>query len=120
MARAIEIVGLSERVMQQMAEAGELPGAIKIRGVWTFDEQRLFEYLADLEKQQCETRRTVAGERSRPARTRTGAARGTRKPYGRGSKSRASPSAGRSDYDGLYDQAISKLLAIGSKPGART
>lgn len=29
MARACAIVGLDERVMQQMAEAGEVPGAIK-------------------------------------------------------------------------------------------
>src|SRR5262249_58554310 len=41
MARARAIVGLDERVMQLMAEAGEIPGAIKIRGVWTFDETRL-------------------------------------------------------------------------------
>src|SRR5581483_10614507 len=115
MARAIEILGLAVRRVQQKAERGELPGAIKIDGLWTFDEGKLFALLADLEQQQCATREAVKAERqrgprkSRPSRTRTGAVPGTRKPSGRVSSSAASPSAGPCESDGPYDRAISML-----------
>jgi hypothetical protein len=122
--RAVEIVGHSKRVIQQMAEAGEFDEfdegvAIKIRGVWTFDEAKLLAFVARKGQQQCENRKAIAAARSRRFPTRTGAVRGTRKPSGPVLKSNASPSAGRSDYDGLYERAISKLLAHASKQNAK-
>jgi hypothetical protein len=105
MARARAIVGLDERVMQQMAEAGEIPSAIKIRGVWTFDEAKLRIWLAELEKQQCESRTKAAA--AKPRRIRNGTA--TRSMAASGS--RASSGAGR------YEQAMSNLLA---QPSRRT
>jgi hypothetical protein len=103
MARARAIVGLDERVMQQMAEKGEIPGAIKIRGVWTFDEAKLRIWLADLEKQQCESRRKVAA--AKPHRTRSGTA----------TRSMAASGSRASSGDGRYEQAMSSLLAQPSR-----
>ena len=56
MAGACAIVGLDERVMQQMAEDGEIPAPSRFAAVWTFDEAKLRIWLADLERQQCRER----------------------------------------------------------------
>ena len=107
MARARAIVGLDERVMQLMAEAGEIPGAIKIRGVWTFDETRLRNWVAELEAEQCESRKRAAA--ARPRRTRNGVA--TRSTVVSGSRANSS--------DGRYEQAMSSLLAKSSRRTSR-
>ena len=107
MARARAIVGLSTRVMQQMAEAGEIPSAIKIRHRWTFIETEVCAWLKKLEDDQCQARKVPDGASIR--RTPNGAA--TR--YGGASGSRASSGAGR------YEQAMSNLLAPASRKTSR-
>jgi len=107
MARACAIVGLDARVMQQMAEAGEIPGTIKIRGAWTFDLAKLRTWLADLEKQQCESRKKAAA--AKPRRIRNGTA--TRSMGASGS--RAGSGAGR------YEQAMLSLLGQTSRRTSR-
>ena len=107
MARARAVVGLETRVMQRMAEAGEIPGAIKIGGAWTFDEARLRNFLAELEAQQWETRKRADAARHR--RIRNGmATRSTGVSVSRGSLS-----------DGRYEQAMSTLLAKSSPRTSR-
>jgi hypothetical protein len=119
MAPACGITGLSVRVMQQKAERGEIPGAVK-DGVWTFNEAKLRTWMKDREEQQCGT---IQGEspapESRPCPTPIGVANLPTKSYGRASNSRASRSAGRSDYDTLFEQAMSKLRGAGSRRAAR-
>lgn len=118
MARVVDILGLSDRRVQQKAERGELPGAIKIDGLWTFDEAKLLAWLDDLERQQCETRKAVA-HAGRRSPTHIGEAHRAKKRSGHASKSKASPSVGPSDYGTHYDQAISTLRALGLKRVAR-
>ena len=38
MGRAVEIIGLPSRTVQEMACAGKIPGAVKFGRSWTFDE----------------------------------------------------------------------------------
>ena len=38
---AARIIGVSARTVQDMAQNGELPGAVKVRRRWTFDLQKL-------------------------------------------------------------------------------
>jgi hypothetical protein len=129
--RAVEILGLDDRRVQQKAERGQLPGAIKIDGQWTFSETKLFAYLDDLEREQCATRQALATEQNRNAprarsgaararfRTPTGAASRPMRPSTPASKSRESPSAGLSDSGDRFDQAISMLRDRASKRAAK-
>jgi|GEM_PF-4375494 len=116
MAAALPIIGKGRRVAQQMAEAGEIPGAIKIRGEWTFDLGKLRAWLRELENEQCQTRKVVAGasprERLRPTPNGSGAPRTA----GRSKVASASPDDSAA---GRYERAMSKLLAIGSKKTSR-
>jgi hypothetical protein len=102
MTRARAIVGLEPRVMQRMAKAGEIPGAIKIRGVWTFDEARLRNWLAELEALQCKSRKRADAAKHRRILNGT-ATRSTGVSVSMASKS-----------DGRYEQAMSTLLAKSS------
>jgi predicted DNA-binding transcriptional regulator AlpA len=100
MAECMRIVGKSIRVMQQMAESGEIPSAVKIRGEWTFHEASVRAWMADLERQQCQNQKRAAGaERPRPTPT------GVMAPSGAARKS-----AVRS-VDGAYERMMSKLGA---------
>jgi hypothetical protein len=120
-AEACRITGLSSRRMQQKAERREIPGAAKFDGIWTFNEARLRAWVADREKDQCATTLDAAPEpESRPSPTPTGAVLPATKSFGRASSSRGSRSAGRSDLDTLFEQAMSKLRAAGSKRAARS
>jgi predicted DNA-binding transcriptional regulator AlpA len=103
MARARGIVGLSTRVMQQMAEAGEIPSAIKIRHRWTFIEAEVRAWLEKLETEQRLARKAGADVSTR--RIPSGAAT----PYGGASASRGRSGAGR------YGQAMSTLLGNASR-----
>jgi hypothetical protein len=81
------IIGVSIRTVQDMAQNGELPGAVKVRRRWTFDLEKLREKMRRDERQQAEWR---SEQKHRPvvsgAAVRSGAALGLR----------ASSSAGRS------------------------
>lgn len=69
---AVTITGLSLRTVQALALRGEIPGAAKLGGSWTFDEAALRNWIKE---------RTQCPQDRRHLNTHTGA--GTR--YGRGS-----------------------------------
>lgn len=46
-ARAASILGIKSRTVQSMALRGELPGAAKIGGLWTFNENALRKWIED-------------------------------------------------------------------------
>lgn len=100
-AAALPLIGKGQRVVQQMCEAGEIPGVVKIRGRWTFNLLELIGWLKNLEEQQRATRKAAAGAKPRP--TPNGTA--TRSPAGRGS----------TEAGGRYERAMSKLYALGSR-----
>jgi hypothetical protein len=64
MAVAVEILGESARTIRNKAAAGEIPGAAKIFGTWTFDEALLHAFVAEKEREICRS-----GARPRPAVT---------------------------------------------------
>ena len=105
MARARGITGLTERRMQQKSERGEIPGAIKIDGLWTYDEAELRAWLKKLEQQQCAERKTAAGASPKRPGTPNGVVTSSTGASG----SRAPSGAGR------YERGMSALLALGSK-----
>lgn len=45
--KAASILGISSRAVQSMALRGELPGAAKIGGVWTFSETALRKWIEE-------------------------------------------------------------------------
>jgi hypothetical protein len=53
-ARAVSILGLEARTGRDMALRGEIPGAAKPRGIWTFDLALLEAYNADRERIACQ------------------------------------------------------------------
>jgi ribosomal protein S14 len=96
---AITILGLSRRIIQEMAQRGEIPGAAKFGRRWTFDVAKLRAMIADKEQETCQQ----SYERRRPVVT--GAA--TR--FGVVSASRAASSAGR------FTQTIRRLRGKDSR-----
>jgi predicted site-specific integrase-resolvase len=55
---AARIIGVSARTMQDMAQNGELPGAVKVRRRWTFDLQKLRDKMReDKRRQACQRNR---------------------------------------------------------------
>jgi hypothetical protein len=106
-ARACAIVGISERRLQQKAERGEIPGAVKIDGLWTFHEAKLRAWLDDLENKQCQSRKST--DAANPRKTPSGV---------EASFSDAKRSTDASG-GGRYEQAMSSLLAPASKKTLR-
>ncbi|WP_394031729.1 helix-turn-helix domain-containing protein [Xanthobacter autotrophicus] len=49
-AKAASILGIKSRTVQSMAMRGELPGAAKIGGLWTFDEAALRAWIREKEQ----------------------------------------------------------------------
>jgi hypothetical protein len=49
-ATAARILGVSQRSVQGLALRGELPGAARIGGVWTFDTERLTTFVKQRER----------------------------------------------------------------------
>lgn len=47
---AATILGVSQRTVQSMATAGELPGAARIGGTWTFDSEKLTAFVKQRER----------------------------------------------------------------------
>src|SRR5690606_19537578 len=88
--KAAEILGGNERTVQALALRGDLPGAVKIGGLWTFDEAALRNYIK--ERTQCPRDR-------KPLNTPTGEA----KSYGR-----ASPLQARNS-EKAWQQTLQKL-----------
>lgn len=116
MADALPLIGKSIRVAQQMAEAGEIPGAIKIRGEWTFSYAKLRAWLDDLERDQCQTRKAVAKADHRARLLATPNGSSAKRTAGRSKDASASAVA---SGDGAYEQAMSRLLSLGLKKTSR-
>ena len=51
-AAAARILGVSQRCAQQLALRGEIPGAARIGGIWTFDTNRLSAFVAQRDDRQ--------------------------------------------------------------------
>lgn len=49
-AAAARVLGVSRRTVQELALRGELPGAARIGGVWTFDAERLTSFVKERER----------------------------------------------------------------------
>jgi excisionase family DNA binding protein len=47
---AAAILGVSQRTVQSLAIVGELPGAARIGGTWTFDAEKLTAFLKQRER----------------------------------------------------------------------
>jgi excisionase family DNA binding protein len=47
---AAAILGVSQRTIQSLAIAGELPGAARIGGTWTFDAEKLTAFVKQRER----------------------------------------------------------------------
>ncbi|WP_165602053.1 helix-turn-helix domain-containing protein [Methylobacterium indicum] len=77
---ACQILGVSARTIQRLATAGQLPSAVKVGRVWTFDIQALRTWLREQEVKPCQRI-----ERRKPQRAATGGARS----YGLASPSEA-------------------------------
>ena len=96
---AVAILGLSGRMIQEMAQRGEIPGAAKFGRRWTFDVAKLRAMIADREQETWQR----SYERRRPvvtgAATRSGVV----------SASRAVSSAGR------FTQTIRRLRGKDSR-----
>lgn len=107
MREAVRLIGKEPRVVQQMAEAGEIDGALKQRGQWTFHLGRLLKQLEEQEKKQCASRQINVA--AKPRRIASGVAT----PSTGASRSMASSSAGR------YEQAMQTLLDHASKKTSR-
>jgi hypothetical protein len=76
-AAAARILGVSQRSVQELALRGELPGAARIGGVWTFDSERLSAFISQRERdaERCNIDVTRAARPpSRPTQARVNAA----------------------------------------------
>jgi hypothetical protein len=68
-ATAARILGVSRRSVQGLALRGELPGAARIGGVWTFDAERLATFI---KQRECDAERSsTSGPASSPPRLPT-------------------------------------------------
>jgi hypothetical protein len=52
-------LGVEPRTIRDMAVAGEIPGAAKFRGVWSFDIALLDSFVSDKERETCQNSLTV-------------------------------------------------------------
>lgn len=91
--RAAEILGVTIRTVQSLAQRGTIPAA-RVGGVWTFDEQKLRAWLSQREIEQC-----LKGEVEACPKGATGAGM---------SSGSARPSKGGSTAK-AYEQAMSRL-----------
>jgi hypothetical protein len=60
---AVSLLGIEARTVRDMAQRGEIPGAAKPRGVWTFDLALLEQFTQDCERAACQ--RASEGRRLR-------------------------------------------------------
>ena len=89
---AVARLGVEARTVRDMAAAGQIPGAAKLRGSWTFDVALLDAFISEKERETC-----LNSQRPRRAVT------GVMAPSGGGYKPGAQTSGGH------YAQTIQKL-----------
>lgn len=100
---AVSRLAEAERTIRDMAARGEIPGAAKLRGVWSFDIALLDAFVAEKEKQTCQN-----AHHARLLRDASGA---TGRSTG-GFKPQAATS------NGHYGQIIQKLRLAAGKASA--
>lgn len=103
-AMAVSILGLEARTVRDMATRGEIPGAAKPRGIWTFDAALLDDYNRE--------RETAACQNARNHLRLPRAASGVTASSTAGFKPAASTS------NGHYGQTIQKLRQAAAKQNA--
>lgn len=105
--KAAEVLGVSKRLVTLMASRGDLPGAAKIGSLWTFDKNKLQEYVTQKENEclKIKTKISYAG---------TGNI--TSEPMLRANSSRGRYEQAMSKLRGLSETSSSKKRKIG--PGA--
>jgi excisionase family DNA binding protein len=99
--KAVAILGLPLRTVQQLAARGELPGVAKIGRRWTFNLEELRRHVKQRE------RKTWQSAKPRPGVS------GVAVPFGVGSRSAARISSGR------FGQVIQRLRGRNTKPGGK-
>ncbi|WP_367184944.1 helix-turn-helix domain-containing protein [uncultured Bradyrhizobium sp.] len=67
-AEAVSILGLEARTIRDMAARGQISGAAKPRGIWTFDRDGLQQYLRDCEAEVQQRAESLQINRVAPAR----------------------------------------------------
>jgi phage terminase Nu1 subunit (DNA packaging protein) len=67
-AAAARILGVSQRSIQGLALRGEIPGAARIGGIWTFDADKLAAFVRQRER---DAERGAPRKRVKPARQQT-------------------------------------------------
>jgi hypothetical protein len=103
-AQAVSILGLEARTVRDMASAGEIPGAAKPRGIWTFDAALLDQFNQEREIAAC---RSAAGGRKPQKAVSGGTACST-----------AGYRPGAATSNGHYEQTILKLRRAAARPSA--
>ena len=66
---AARILGVSQRSIQGLALRGEIPGAARIGGIWTFDPGKLVAFVAQRERDA--ERPEASGKPAKPPRQQT-------------------------------------------------
>ncbi|WP_036010563.1 helix-turn-helix domain-containing protein [Bradyrhizobium yuanmingense] len=100
-AQAVSILGLEPRTVRDMAARGEIPGAAKPRGIWTFDAALLDQYNQARETEICQR----ANEAGKLQRVVSGAVT---------SSTAAFRSAAKTS-NGHYGQTIQKLRRLAAE-----
>ncbi|CAH1662073.1 HTH_17 domain-containing protein [Hyphomicrobiales bacterium] len=104
---AAEILGVEPRTVQALALRGELPGAAKIGGLWTFDPAALRSWIKSQERL-CQEK----AQRTRREKSRRNTATGVATRYGQGSRLHLG------SIDSAYEQAMQKLRNAASTKNA--
>lgn len=100
---AVCILEEKPRTVRDMAAAGEIPGAAKIRGTWSFDTAKLHQLVAEKERATCQS-----ALNARPRRAVSGGAARSTAGY--------KPAAATSN--GHYGQTIQRLRQAAAKQNA--
>jgi hypothetical protein len=61
--KAARICGVHRRTLYGWSNRGKVPGAAKLVGTWTYDEAELRKWIADKEREACQTTSTNVGLR---------------------------------------------------------
>lgn len=94
---AVSITGLEARTVRDMALAGQIPGAAKLRGCWTFDLVKLEQFNRDAEATVCQN-----AKRLRVVSGATGSSTGVFRPAAATS-------------NGHYGQTIQRLREVAAR-----
>lgn len=100
MAGAVSRLAEAERTIRDMAARGEIPGAAKMRGVWSFDIALLDAFVAEKERQTWQNATTA-----RPLRAASGAMVSSTAGYRPGART----------SNGHYGQTIQRLRQVAER-----